>query len=180
MASGVVGNQIVGDAPLAQFPAGEQCPLQARPRLIHQHMDLFALLVRGKNHAQGGAPIHGGQCARVAMVQNGVAVANQFRAVVGHPVDFHVVVGDFLGERRAWRRDVSAVSSPPSATTSSCCWMAHAKLTAVGRAALRCRPLVAWHERRGRGRPCRSAERPRPCQTPRPRQWRAHPAPPYR
>ena len=54
---GVIGDEVMGDAPLFQFPTGEACALEPRPRFIHQYMNFLALLMGGKNDPQGRAPI---------------------------------------------------------------------------------------------------------------------------
>ena len=101
----IVRNQGHVDAALHQFPRGERSALQARACLVDQHMDVLALLVRHENDAERRAPIDGGKGARIAVVQNRVAVVDERGAVLGHaPVDDHVLVREALSlgdERRA-------------------------------------------------------------------------------
>lgn len=97
VAGGVVGDDIIGDAALLKLPGRETRPLQTGAGFVYQYMNLFALLVRGKDDAQGGAPIDRGQRAGVAVVEDGVAIVDEFCPVEAHaPVQGDVFIGQPL------------------------------------------------------------------------------------
>jgi hypothetical protein len=82
MAGHVVGDQRGGDVVVLQFPDGEARALQERPGFIGEDVDLFAGSDGRANHAERGAIAGGGQRARVAVREHGLAVGNQRRAVL--------------------------------------------------------------------------------------------------
>ncbi len=93
----VVANNFVRNAILLQFPGSQARALQARTGFIYQHMNFFALLVRGADNSQRGAPIDGGERAGVAVMNDRVAVVDQCGAVFRHAlVDLHIFIGEFL------------------------------------------------------------------------------------
>jgi hypothetical protein len=61
-------------------------------------MNPFTLFVRSADHSQRSAPIHGGERARVTVMNNRVALINQSCAMLCHAfVDLYVLVCDALG-----------------------------------------------------------------------------------
>ena len=71
--------------------------MQARARLVQQHMDLLTRLVCGANDTQRRPEIDCGQRARVAVMQNREAILYERVAMRAHPrVDLDIVVGDFV------------------------------------------------------------------------------------
>src|SRR5690606_39261254 len=67
MATRVIDDQRMRHAMLAKLPAGEMCPLIARPRLIDPDMHRDASLKSLVNGREGRSPIDSGEPARVAM-----------------------------------------------------------------------------------------------------------------
>ena len=61
--------------------AVRRAPCRNGPGFVGEHVDLFAGLDRGANHAERGAVPGGRQRARVAVRQHGLAVRHQRRAV---------------------------------------------------------------------------------------------------
>ena len=94
---GVVGDDLVRDPLLRQFPGGQRAALATRPGLIAEHMEFFSLRLRGIHRGRGGADIDERQPAGVAMRQDLHAVADELRAV---PADLFamadVLVREFL------------------------------------------------------------------------------------
>ncbi len=70
VAAGVVGNHAVRHALFAQLEGGQARALVARPGLIHPDVDGQTLCVRQVDRRQRGAPVDGGEPARVAMRQH--------------------------------------------------------------------------------------------------------------
>ena len=70
MTAGVVGNDGVRHAVLAEFPRGELCALAARARLVHPNVDGDAGIVRGVNGRSGRSMIHEGKPTGVAMCED--------------------------------------------------------------------------------------------------------------
>lgn len=58
---GVVGDEVDGNALAHQLPGGEAGALQSRPRLVHPHVDLLALVVSRVDHADRSAVVNGGE-----------------------------------------------------------------------------------------------------------------------
>ncbi len=67
VSGGVVGNNIVRDALLRQFPSGEDGALRSRPCLVTINMERFFLGLCGVHWSSGGADIHECQPASVAV-----------------------------------------------------------------------------------------------------------------
>ena len=107
VAGRVVGDQMHGDAGLHQLPGGQARALQPRAGFVHPDMHRVALLPGGAHHTQGGAVVHRGQRAGVAVVQDVGAVRHHGRAVGAHaPVDGHVLIGQGLRLDQQRRTDV--------------------------------------------------------------------------
>ena len=101
---GVVGDDLVGDALLGQFPGGQGRTLAARAGFVAEDVKAFALRLGGIDGRGGGADIHERQPAGVAVGEDAHAVANQLGAV---PADglavLDVFVGELLGGRQRQR-----------------------------------------------------------------------------
>ena len=67
MPAGVIGDDGVGHAVLAQFPRGQFCSLVARARLVHPHMERDSPIVRGVKRRRRSAIIDARQPACVAV-----------------------------------------------------------------------------------------------------------------
>ena len=98
ISSHIIADDLVGNAILLQFPGRQACPLQTRTGLIHQHMDMLALFMRRADDTQRRAPIHHCQRAGIAMMDDGIAIVDQCRAMFAHAfVDLHIFIGNSLG-----------------------------------------------------------------------------------
>ena len=97
-AGGVVGDDLVRHALLRQLPRGERRALRARARLVAEDVELAARRLRRIHRRGGGADVHEGQPAGVAMREHPHAVANQLRPVLADGFAMrHVLVGEVLG-----------------------------------------------------------------------------------
>ena len=77
MAGGVVGDDLVGNALLGQFPGGQRRALAARAGFVAKDMELPAGALRRVERRGGGADVHAGQPAGVAVREHAHAVADQ-------------------------------------------------------------------------------------------------------
>src|SRR4030043_1612856 len=73
----VVGDQGHRNPELAELPDSQARPLQEWPRLIHEDVDLLALLMSGPDDAGCRAVAGCGQSAGVAVGQDGISVGDQ-------------------------------------------------------------------------------------------------------
>ena len=95
MTGGVVGDDVVRDALLRQFPSGEDGALRARPCLVTKNMERFAIGLCGVHRCGGGADVHERQPAGVAVGQHASTLADERFAVLAK----RFAVGDvILGE----------------------------------------------------------------------------------
>ena len=81
------------DPILLQFPSRQPSPLQKRPRLVGEHVDLFPRLHRRANHAQRRPIPRRRQRPRIAMRQHRLAIRHQRRPM---PPDRHAQGDVFL------------------------------------------------------------------------------------
>ena len=103
MAGRVVGDDIMGDALLREFPCGERGALAARTRLVAEDVELPPQRLRRVERCRRGADVHEGQPTGVAMGQHAHAVADERRAVDPDLAAMgDVLVGEMLrgGERQ--------------------------------------------------------------------------------
>lgn len=77
IARGVVGDDMVGDALLGEFPSGERGALGSGPGLGAVHMERFAEGVGGVDGGGGGAMVHKGKPTGVAMGEDSGLGRNQ-------------------------------------------------------------------------------------------------------
>ena len=60
-------------------------------------MHLLALLVRHANHPEGSTPIHGGERAGIAVVDDGIAALDQLSAIRRDAlIDLNILIGEAL------------------------------------------------------------------------------------
>jgi len=106
VAAGVVGNQGVGHAVVAQFPCRQGGALVARAGFVHPDVDGKTGVMGGIDGSQGGAVVHERQPAGVAMrehVDRLPVIARGDLAQKGHAMlahaaaEFGILVGDGLG-----------------------------------------------------------------------------------
>ncbi|MEK7732388.1 MAG: hypothetical protein AAB363_11080, partial [Planctomycetota bacterium] len=65
--------------------------------LVDQNMDRLSVFVGSAQDPQGGAVVHGGKRARIAVVDQSVTILNQSRPVAAHsPIDVAVLGCDAL------------------------------------------------------------------------------------
>ena len=89
----VVGDDGRRNAVAHEFPRGEAGALEERPRLVGQHLDLLALLVRGADDPEGRAVAGGGERAGVAVGEDARAAGHDLGAEGSHrPAARHVLV----------------------------------------------------------------------------------------
>ena len=101
MAGRVVGNDLVGNFLLGQFPRRQSGALKARTGFVAINMKLPALFLRGIHRCCGAANIHKGQPARIAMSEHGHAIANELCPVTPNlKAMTHILVCKFLCGRQ--------------------------------------------------------------------------------
>ena len=128
VAAGIVDDDRVRDAVLAELPGGEAGALVARPGLVDPDMDRDAVVMGAIDRRQRGAPIDGREPAGVAMGQDldrrSVALAppglgDQPRAVLAdRAVDRDIRFGDLAGPRQS-RGKSAALRHARTATAAS-------------------------------------------------------------
>ena len=143
MAAGIVDDDRVRDAVLAEFPGGQAGALVARPGLVDPDMDRDAVVMGAVDRRERGAPIDRGEPAGIAMRQDldpaGRALApprlgDQRGAVLAdRAVDRDIRLGDLAGPRQGRGKPACL----PATSSSARCISASAqrRLTAVGRVA---------------------------------------------
>jgi len=95
---GIIRDDFVGDAVLLAFPSSQARTLQARAGFIHQHMYALAMLMGVADSAKRCAPVHHGERAGIAMVDDGITVINQAGAVFCEAeIGAHIVLSQFQG-----------------------------------------------------------------------------------
>ena len=89
---------------LREFPCGQGCALGARPGLIAIDVKLPSLRLRGIEGRGGGADVHEGEPAGVAMREHVGAIADQFCAVPSNVLAMpHIFVRKLLRRRQRQR-----------------------------------------------------------------------------
>jgi len=98
MSGGIIGDDLMRNFLLREFPGGEGCTLRTRARFVAENVKFFALCLGGIHWRRGRANVHKRQPAGVAMGQDFHAITNQPGPV---PADLFamacVFVGKFLG-----------------------------------------------------------------------------------
>src|ERR1700722_16757232 len=107
MAAGIVGDDRMRHAMLAEFEGGQRGALIARPRLVDKDMDRHAAIMRNIDRRGRGAPVDSGEPASVAMSEHihgpakpPVRLLDQRQTGrADTPAEFDVFVADFAGAR---------------------------------------------------------------------------------
>ena len=94
----IVDNQREWNFTLPKLPRCQTRALEPWAGFINQNVYVFALFVSCADHAEGCAVVDCRQRTRVTVVENGVAVTNERRAVIAQGfVDCDILVSQFLG-----------------------------------------------------------------------------------
>ncbi len=86
-----VANQRGVQTPLHQLPGGQSGPLQKRPCFVHENVQPFPLILRGKENREGRTVLGSGKSPRVAMRKDTGPIGQQFGTVpTDGPASCHV------------------------------------------------------------------------------------------
>ena len=114
MAAGIVDDDRMGDAVLAEFPCRQRSALVARPRLVDPDMHGNAGIMRLVDGRGGGAPVDGREPAGIAMGENIDRLAGRLArrrgadegeaVIADRRTERDILVGDASGAGQGCRR----------------------------------------------------------------------------